>query len=129
MDRLQAKSNLNIGENSSLYYMGATLAGAPTGVTGMEMTTNPVSVVSDVVLYPNKVKINSMRYNQTITSQNKKKKSVQNQLSASGEISLLKDNVLGFKNLKIKTLQPTNAKIFNVLTKNKQLIKEYSQLI
>ncbi len=122
MDRLQAKSNLNIGENSSLYYMGATLAGAPTGVTGMEMTTNPVSVVSDVVLYPNKVKINSMRYNQTITSQNKKK-SVQNQLSASGEISLLKDNVLGFKNLKIKTLQPTNAKIFNVLTK-KQAINQ-----
>lgn len=67
----------------------------------MEMTTNPVSVVSDVVLYPNKVKINSMRYNQTITSQNKKK-SVQNQLSASGEISLLKDNVLGFKILKLK---------------------------
>ncbi len=34
MDRLQAKSNLNIGENSSLYYMGATLAGAPTGGYG-----------------------------------------------------------------------------------------------
>lgn len=29
IDRISAHSNLNIGENSSIYYMGATLAGAP----------------------------------------------------------------------------------------------------
>lgn len=90
LNALNAKSNLNLGENSSIYYMGATLAGAPTGTINSDgITTNPVSVVSDVVLYPNKVKINSLKYNQTITSQNRKK-SVQNQLSASGEVSLLK---------------------------------------
>lgn len=120
---LRAKSTLNLGENSSIYYMGATIAGAPTGAFNSEgMTTNPVSIVSDAILYPDKVKLNSLNYNQTITSQNKKK-SVQNQLTASGEIKLLKNNVLAFKNLKIKTENPTNARIFNVLFK-KPTIKQ-----
>jgi len=123
LNRISAKSNLNIGEDSSIYYMGATLAGAPTGTIGTDgISTNPVSIISDVVLYPNKLKINSMHYNQTITSQNKKK-SVQNQVNMSGEISLLKNNVLGFKNLKIVTAQPTDAKIFNILLK-KPTIKQ-----
>lgn len=123
LNRLGIRSNLNIGENSSIYYMGATLAGAPTGTISSEgMTTNPVSVISDVVLYPDKVRLNYLRYNQTITSQNKRA-SVQNQLNASGEVALLKDNVLGFKNLKITTNQPTNAKIFNILLK-KPTIKQ-----
>lgn len=123
LNRLGIRSNLNIGENSSIYYMGATLAGAPTGTISSEgMTTNPVSLISDVVLYPNKIKLNYLRYNQTITSQNKRA-SVQNQLNASGEVALLKDNVLGFKNLKITTNQPTNAKIFNILLK-KPTIKQ-----
>ena len=123
LNAIRAKSNLNIGENSSIYYMGATLSGAPTGTLNSEgMTTNPVAVVSDVILYPNKIKINSLNYNQTITSQNKKK-SVQNQVVVSGDLSLLKNNVLGFKNVKIKTDNPTNARIFNVLFK-KPTIKQ-----
>lgn len=123
LDKISANSNLNIGENSSIYYMGATLAGAPNGaMSSGELTTNPVSVISDVVLYPNRVHINSLKYNQTITSQDQKK-STQNQLTASGDISLLKNNILGFKNLKIKTYNPTDAKIFNVLLK-KPTIKQ-----
>lgn len=123
VDRISAVSNLNIGENSSIYYLGATLAGAPTGAIGTDgMTTNPVSVTSDTVLYPNKVKVNSLKYNQIITSQNKKK-SIQNQLNASGEIALLNNNALAFKNFRVKTNQPTNARIFNVLLK-KPTIKQ-----
>ncbi len=123
MNALRANSTLNLGENSSLYYMGATIAGAPTGAFNSEgMTTNPVSIVSNVTLYPNKIKVSSLNYNQTITSQNKKK-SVQNQVTASGEVSLLKDNVIGFKNFRIKTNNPTNARIFNVLFK-KPTIKQ-----
>ena len=124
-DALRVKSALNLDENASIYYMGATIAGAPTGAVNNEdgtINTNPVSVLTDAVLYPNKVKLNSLKYNQTITSQNKKK-FVQNQLNASGEITLLKDNVLGFKNFKIKTEQPVNARIFNVLFK-KPTIKQ-----
>lgn len=123
LNTLNARSALNIGENSSIYYMGATLAGAPSGTIGTDgLTTNPVTILSDLVLYPNKVKFNSLQYNQIITSQNKKK-SVQNQLTASGEISLLKNNVAGFKNFKVKTTNPTDAKIFNVLLK-KPTIKQ-----
>src|SRR5574344_30020 len=123
LNKLNARSNLNIGENSSIYYMGATLAGVPTGSMSSDgVTTNPVSVVSDVILYPNKVKINALNYNQIIASQNKRK-SVQNQLQSSGEVALLKNNVLSFKNFKIKTNNPTNAKIFNVLLK-KPTIKQ-----
>lgn len=123
LNALRAKSTLNLGENSSIYYMGATLAGAPTGAFNSEgMTTNPVSVISDVILYPNKIKVNSLNYNQTITSQNNKK-SIQNQVNASGEISLLPNNIAQFKNFKIKTDNPTNARIFNVLFK-KPTIKQ-----
>lgn len=123
LDALRAKSTLNLGENSSIYYMGATISGAPTGAFNSEgMTTNPVSIISDAVLYPNKIKLNSLQYNQTITSQNKKK-SVQNQVTASGEVSLLKDNVVAFKDFKVKTENPTNARIFNVLFK-KPTIKQ-----
>lgn len=120
---LRAYSTLNMGENSSIYYMGATFAGAPTGaVNSEEITTNPVQITSDAVIYPNKIKLNSLKYDQIITSQNKKK-SVQNQLVASGELSLLDKNVVGFKNFKVKTENPTNAKIFNVLFK-KPTIKQ-----
>ncbi|MCM1338860.1 MAG: AsmA-like C-terminal region-containing protein, partial [Muribaculaceae bacterium] len=122
-DALSAKSTLNLAENASIYYMGATLAGAPSGTVSSEgIVTNPVSIITDVVLYPNKIKLNSMDYNQIITSQNKKK-SVQKQLNMSGEVALLKDNLLGFKNFRIKTLQPTNARVFNVLFK-KPTIKQ-----
>ncbi|MGN0031902.1 MAG: AsmA-like C-terminal region-containing protein [Candidatus Gastranaerophilaceae bacterium] len=124
-DALRIKSNLNLDENASIYYMGATISGAPTGAINNEdgtLNTNPVSINTDAVLYPNKIKLNSLKYNQTITSQNRKK-SIQNELNASGEISLLKNNILGFKNLKIKTEQPMNARMFNVLFK-KPTIKQ-----
>lgn len=123
LNKIHANSVLNVKENSSLYYMGATLAGAPSGEMGEEgIATNPVSIIADAYLYPNKVDLKSLLYNQIITSQNNKK-STQNQLAASGEITLLKDNVLGFKNLKLKTKEPTDAKIFNVILK-KPTIKQ-----
>lgn len=122
-DALNVNSTLNLGENASLYYMGATLAGAPTGALNTEeMTTNPVTILSDVMLYPNRIKVKSLHYNQLISSQNKKV-STQNLLNASGEITLLDNNVLGFKDFKIKTENPTSAKIFNIISK-KPTIKQ-----
>lgn len=124
INALRSQSTLNLDENSSIYYMGATLSGAPTGAFNTEgLTTNPVSIITDATIYDNnKVKLHSLKYNQTITAQNKKT-SVQNQLTASGELSLLKDNVINFNNFKIKTKNPTNARIFNVLFK-KPTIKQ-----
>lgn len=123
-NKLHTDSTLNIGENSSLYYMGATLSGASTGgvnTDGMP-TTNPVFISADADLTPTSAKINNLSYDQIITSQNKKT-SVQNQISATGSINLLKDNVIGFKDFKIKTSEPTNARIFNILLK-KPTIKQ-----
>ena len=123
LDRILAKTELNIKENSSIYFMGATLSGAPSGITTSEgISTNPISIITDTIITPNKLILNSLKYNQVITSQNKKT-SVQNQLVSSGEIDLLKNKILGFKNLKIKTNEPTDAKIFNILFK-KPTIKQ-----
>ena len=124
LNSFKANSTLNIGEDASIYYMGATLQGAPTGNINTEgiASTNPISIVSDIDISPNRIKINSFDYNQTIISQNKKK-SLQKQLTANGELSLLKDNIVKFKNLKIKTKNPTNPRIFNVLFK-KPTIKQ-----
>ncbi len=123
VNAIASKSTLNLGENASIYYMGATLAGAPTGAISDDgLTTNPVSITTDAILYSDRVNLNSLKYNQTITSQNKKK-SVQNQLTASGEVRLLKDNIAEFKDFRVKTENPTNARIFNVLFK-KPTIKQ-----
>ena len=123
LDKLFTHSILNIKENSFIYYMGATLSGAASGDSSESgVSTNPVSIIADAYLYPNKIDLKKMLYNQIITSQNNRK-SVQNQLIASGEIFLLKDNILGFKNLKFKTNEPTDAKIFNVILK-KPTIKQ-----
>ncbi len=123
LEKLHAKSTLDVKENSYLYYMGATLSGAPTGTSPEgEITTNPIKVSADTVIYPNKIRINSMNYNQIIPSQNYKA-SVQNQLISSGEISILKNNVFKFNNFKVKTNAPTDARIFNILLK-KPTIKQ-----
>ncbi len=123
LKKLYAYSTLDVRENSSIYYMGATLAGAPTGSLGDgEITTNPISIVTDAIIYPNKIQIMSMDYNQIISSQNQRA-SVQNQLTSSGEIYMLDENVIGFKNFRIKTNSPTDARIFNILLK-KPTIKQ-----
>ena len=123
IDSIHANSTLNVKENSSIYYMGATLSGAPSGATDIDgIATNPVSIKADTVLTPNKIKINAFDYIQTITSQNKKT-STQKQLSMSGAVSILKNNILKFDNLKIKTFEPTDAKIFNIILK-KPTIKQ-----
>ena len=123
INNIHANSELNVKENSSIYYMGATLSGAPSGLTDYEgIATNPVSIKANTDLSPDKIKINSLDYIQTITSQNKKT-SLQKHLSLSGTISLLKNNILKFDNLKIKTFEPTDAKIFNIILK-KPAIKQ-----
>ncbi len=123
IDNLHANSTLNVKENSSIYYMGATLAGAPSGTTDLDgIATNPVTIHADTILTPNRIKINALDYIQTITSQNKKT-SQQKQLTMSGAVSLLKNNILKFENLKIKTFEPTDAKIFNIILK-KPTIKQ-----
>ena len=119
-DKLNTKTELDIKENSSLYYMGATLEGSEVSVEDEEgiVETNPVTVLSDADINPNGIHLNSLRLREYENNN-----SIKNKLLASGDISFLKNNVLKFHNFKIKTFSPISAKLFNILLK-KPTIKQ-----
>lgn len=104
LDNLNTKSELKLQENSSLYYMGASIGDIE----------NPVRITVDNTYSPDKIRINNLQYDKIILSQNNKP-FVTPQLNASGTIQLLSDNNAGFNNFKIKTQSPTDAKIFNII--------------
>lgn len=104
LNNLNTNSTLNILENSSLYYMGASIGD----------TENPVKITINNTLSPNKIRINNLQYDRIITSQNNKPYA-KTQLNASGTLNLQKNNIIGFNNFKIKTQNPTDARIFNVI--------------
>ncbi len=101
---LNTDATLNIDSNSSLYYMGASIGDIE----------NPVKITVNSDYSPNRLRINKLQYDKIITSQNNKPYKAP-QLSASGSIKLLADNIIGFDNFKIKTQTPTDAKIFNII--------------
>ena len=113
LNAIHNKTNLRLGRNSSVYYMGATL-----GSTSVENGDFRVDISADNIIYPNAVKINNLQYNKILSDGR-----VQPQLSANGYIELLKNNDLKFNNFKIKTKRPTDAKIFNIIFR-KPLIKQ-----
>ena len=104
INNINAKSTLDIKENSSLYYMGALIGDVE----------NPVKIAVDNNFYQNKIKINNLKYDKIISSQNNKPV-VNTQLNAQGTLSLLNDGNIAFNNFKIKTENPTDAKIFNII--------------
>lgn len=116
---LRNKSQLKLAENSSIYYMGATL-----GYTGTpeNKTSNTVNIIVDSIIYPTGLKINNLQYDQLIPSQNNKIYT-KTQLNASGNIGFLQNNDVKFYNFRVKTKQPTDAKIFNIIFR-KPLMKQ-----
>lgn len=104
INNLNSKTTMDISEGSSLYYMGATIGDRE----------NPVKIYLDSTYSPNSLKINNLKYDKIINSQNNKP-FVNTQLNASGTLSALSDNVVGFNNFRIKTENPTDAKIFNLI--------------
>lgn len=104
LDNLNTKSELKLQENSSLYYMGASIGDIE----------NPVRITVDNTYTPDRIRINNLQYDKIILSQNNKP-FVTPQLNASGTMQLLSDNNVGFNNFKIKTQSPTDAKIFNII--------------
>lgn len=111
-NKLNTKVDLKLDESSSLYYMGATIGDM----------VSPVTIYADTVLTPKSIDINSFRYDKIITSLNNKQ-NPNTQLTASGYIEQLGENNFKFKNLRIKTHNPTDAKIFNIIFK-KPLMKQ-----
>ncbi len=104
LNNLNAKTTLNISENSHLYYMGATIGDVE----------NPVKITVDNTISGDKVKINNLQYDKIITSQNNRQYSA-TQLNASGTLQVLSDNNIAFNNFRIKTQTPSDAKIFNII--------------
>lgn len=103
-NNLNAKSVFNMAENSTLYYMGASIGDVE----------NPVKITVDSTYSPDRIKLNNFQYDKIISSQNNKPY-VKPQLNASGAISMLPGNNVRFNNFKIKTQTPTDAKIFNII--------------
>ena len=104
LDNIRSKINLDVAENSSLYYMGASIGGAD----------RVVKIYLDSELTPLKFKINDFKYSNLIQSQNNKSFEME-MLAASGAVRMIDENTIVFENMKIKTENPTDAKIFNII--------------
>lgn len=104
INNINAKTILNIAENSHLYYMGATIGDIE----------NPVRITTNSTYSQQKIKINNLQYDKIITSQNNKPYA-KTQLNASGTLKMLSANNVAFENFKIKTQNPSDAKIFNII--------------
>ncbi len=111
-NNINTNSQISLSENSSIYYMGASLGDSE----------NPVKILVNSNHMPERIKINNFKYDKIILSQNNKPFS-NNQLTASGVINFISGKTAGFNNLRIKTQNPTDAKIFNIIF-TKPLIKQ-----
>ena len=112
IDRLNSLTEIKLDEDSSLYYMGASIGDL----------VHPVDISINALSGKDWIKLNSFRYDKIIASQNNKK-FPNNQIMANGSIKLLPNNNASFNNFRIKTTNPTDAKIFNILFK-KPIIKQ-----
>lgn len=105
-------SESRMEENSEIYYMGAILGDS----------LDPITFKVDTDIYSNgEVKINKISYNKIISSQNNK----QNEfplLSISGDVKKSGNNYL-YKNIRIKSENPADARLFNIIFK-KPTIKQ-----
>lgn len=106
-----AKTEINLQENSSIYYMGSTLGDA----------NDPIRIFLDTYVTKNSIYVGNFQYDKLISSQNDKE-FISPQLNAKGQIYFDKNNIT-FNNFRVKTSTPTDAKIFNILFK-KPMIKQ-----
>lgn len=116
-DSFNTKTEINLQKDSNIYYMGSTLGDA----------NDPIRVFLDANVSRNpqksqtSINVNNFQYDKLISSQNDKE-FVSQQLNAKGEININKNDI-NFHNFRVKTQNPTDAKIFNLLFK-KPLIKQ-----
>lgn len=116
IDALRNFTQLKLDEDASIYYMGATLGNLATSDQ-----KSLVNIITDNTLTKNSVKINSFKYDKTIKTD--ESLFTRTQMTSSGQITQLKNNDFRFDNFKIKTNEPTDAKIFNIIFR-KPLMKQ-----
>lgn len=114
-DSFNIQTEVNLGKDSNIYYMGSTLGDA----------NDPIRIFLDASikkhLQTGSIYINNFQYDKLISSQNNRE-FVSPQLNAKGQINFDKENI-SLRNFVVKTQNPTDAKIFNILFK-KPLIKQ-----
>lgn len=110
-DLLNAQAEINLEEDSNIYYMGSTLGDV----------NNPIRIFLNSNVSKNSIYVNNFQYDKLITSQNSKEY-VSPQLNAQGQIKINNNEII-LKNFRIKTQNNTDAKIFNIIFK-KPMIKK-----
>lgn len=115
-DSFGVKTEVSMAEDSSIYYMGSTLGD----------TNDAIRIFIDANLskkQPNvtSIYVNNFQYDKLINSQNDKE-FVSQQMNARGQINF-GANDIKFNDFKVRTQNPTDAKLFNLLFK-KPLIKQ-----
>lgn len=110
-DLYNAQAEINLQEDSYIYYMGSILGAL----------NDPIRIFLDTSVSKNSVFVNNFQYDKLISSQNNKE-FVSQQLNAKGQINFNQKDI-NFHNFRIKTQNPTDAKIFNILFR-KPLIKQ-----
>lgn len=110
-NNLRAQAEINMEENSSIYYMGATLGDV----------NDPIRIYLDTNIAKNYIDVKDFQYDKLILSQNNKE-FVSPQLNAQGQIHF-NDKNINLNNFKVKTQNLTDAKLFNMLFK-KPMIKQ-----
>lgn len=105
------QTEINLGEDSNIYYMGSTIGDA----------NNPIRIFLDANISKNSVYVNDFQYDKLISSQNNKE-FVSPQLNAKGQIDFNKKEI-NLRDFKVKTQNPTDAKVFNILFK-KPMVKQ-----
>lgn len=98
------KTNLDLKKDSSIYHYGATIGDIENAIT-LNMDSQ--------VINKNHFLIKDFSYDKLIESQSGRQTRL-NMLKAKGGVEILKDD-LGFKDLRIKTNTPTDARIFNII--------------
>lgn len=103
-DNYELKSNIDLSRDASIYHFGATVGDIE----------NAIEVDLDSKIVDGKIlRIKEFSYDKVIDSQSGKQTRL-NLLKANGGIKLLKDDI-EFDDLKIKTTNPTDARIFNII--------------
>lgn len=110
-DSFGTKAEVDLGEDSNIYYMGSTLGDV----------NNPIRMYLDTNVSKNSVYVSNFQYDKLITSQNDRE-FISQQLNAKGKININGKNI-SFQNFRVKTQNPTDAKIFNIAFK-KPLVKQ-----
>ena len=103
-DNFNIESEANLDKNSGIYYYGATIGDIENAII-LDLNMD--------VLKQKILKIKDFSYDKIIPSQGKRQTRL-NMLKVSGGIDIYKDDFI-FRDLRVKTTNPTDARIFNML--------------